>query len=264
MNNFFFGFLIAFSMYSKLPVPAIKWTKERMRYALCWFPGVGIVCGALLWFWLRLAVFWEIHPVLAGALGVVIPVFVTGGIHLDGFLDTLDARSSYAEREKKLEILSDPHTGAFAIIGFGVYMLLYTGALVQLYVDAAASGQWDVAEAFCLVFSLERACSGLSVVTFPCAKNSGLARIFSDSAQKNVTMAVLLLWIAGLCCGLAGIGWKELAAAGGTVLLVFVYYKKMADREFGGITGDLAGWFLQMAELAALLVLLGVSHSVKG
>ncbi len=261
MQTFFFGFLIAFSMYSKLPVPIVEWTKERMRYALCWFPAVGFVCGGLLWFWLRLAAHLTLHPVTAGCIASAIPVLLTGGIHLDGFLDTLDARSSYADREKKLEILSDPHIGAFAPIGFAVYILFYTGAMVQLYVDVLAKGNWTMAAAFCLVFSLERAFSGLSVVYFPCAKNSGLAKSFSDGAQKSVTKIVLLAWIAAIGCGLTLLGWRELAAVGSAVVLTFIYYGKMAKREFGGgITGDLAGWFLQTAELAALLVLTVVSH----
>ena len=43
------------------------------------------------------------------------------GIHLDGYADTIDAISSYGDREKKLQILKDPHTGAFAVIGLCVY-----------------------------------------------------------------------------------------------------------------------------------------------
>ena len=256
LKNVLYGGLIACSMYSKFPVPTVAWTKERMRYALCWFPLVGIFCGAAVWLWLRLSAFGQVHPVTAGCIGAALPVLLTGGIHMDGFLDTLDARGSYAEREKKLEILKDPHMGAFAVIGGMVYVLLYVGAMVQLYADAAAAGQWEGVKAFCLVFSLERAFSGMSVVSFPCAKDSGIARSFSDGAQKRVTRIVLLIWMAGTGAGAAAYaGVKEAAAAGSTVGLVFIYYGRMAKREFGGITGDLAGWFLQVAELMALLVL---------
>ena len=54
-----------------------------------------------------------------------LPVLVSGGIHTDGFIDTVDALSSYGDKEKKLEILKDPHTGAFAIIGAIMYYLLF-------------------------------------------------------------------------------------------------------------------------------------------
>lgn len=250
--NVLYGGLIAVSMYSKIPVPAVAWTKERMRYALCWFPAVGAVCGGCVWLWLKLAAQWGIAPAPAGCIGTAIPILLTGGIHLDGFCDTVDARHSYAEKEKKLEILSDPHIGAFALIGLGVYFLLYAGAMIQLYSDSLYLGQWKPAAAFCFVFSLERAFSGLSVVCFPCAKNSGLAKRFSDGAQKRVTRGVLLLWIGGITWGLAKVGLKELLVIGGSVFLIFGYYGRMAKKEFGGVTGDLAGWFLQTAELAAL------------
>ena len=43
--------IVALSMYSKIPVPQIEWNKQNMRYALCWFPAVGVVTGLLVWLW---------------------------------------------------------------------------------------------------------------------------------------------------------------------------------------------------------------------
>ena len=51
---------------------------------------------------------------------------------MDGFLDTVDARSSCQDRQRKLEILKDPHTGAFAVIGGGVYLLIYAAVFSTL------------------------------------------------------------------------------------------------------------------------------------
>ncbi len=73
-----------------------------------------------------------------GLAGTCIPILVTGGIHLDGLLDTVDAKSSYGDRKKKLAILADPHVGAFAIIGGSVYLLLYAACLIQLFTDGRA------------------------------------------------------------------------------------------------------------------------------
>ena len=63
--------------------------------------GIGDVLGATV-------VSWPIPAIL-------IPVLITGGIHLDGLLDTADALSSYKTKEEKLEILKDSHAGAFAL-----------------------------------------------------------------------------------------------------------------------------------------------------
>ena len=76
--------------------------------------------------------------------GVVLPVLLNGGIHMDGFLDVTDAKSSYGDREKKLEILKDPHTGAFAIIGGCVYFLIYYGAFGELPVESGSGHGGDL------------------------------------------------------------------------------------------------------------------------
>ena len=244
--------MIAFSMYSRIPVPQVQWTKERMKYAMCFFPLIGAVIGlmeygAILLF--RTMGF----SFLTQILPVVIPVAVTGGIHMDGLLDVIDAKSSHGETEKKLEILKDPHTGAFAIIGCGIYFLLYLAFFMEM--------RPVMIPAFCITFVITRALSGLSVVTFPMAKKSGLAAAFSDGAHKRVVGTVMVLYL-----GISFLGVWNLAGAGAALVvsaisfLVFLYYYCMSKREFGGITGDLAGYFLQILELALVMGLAVLSH----
>ena len=103
---------VAFAMFSAIPVPQFEWNEKNMRYAMCAFPLIGVVIGAAWCVCGALPL-----PGLAKAAGfALIPVWITGGIHLDGYADTCDALSSYGDREKKLEILKDPHCGAFAVI----------------------------------------------------------------------------------------------------------------------------------------------------
>ena len=261
MQTFFFGFLIAFSMYSKLPVPIVEWTKERMRYALCWFPAVGFVCGGLLWFWLRLAAHLTLHPVTAGCIASAIPVLLTGGIHLDGFLDTSDALGSWQEPEKRLEILKDSRAGAFAVIMGCVYFSLSLGVYTTIQDIALAVWRtgsfWDMKIVFqmAFVYMISRAFSGLAIVTRPMAKNTGLAAAFSDGAQKK-TVAVVMIGYLLICSG-ALIFLNPLPGVVCLAVGVFIYgyYCRMAQNKFGGVTGDLAGWFLQVSELCMLLAL---------
>ena len=95
---------VAFAMFSALPVPQFTWNSKNMRYALCAFPLIGGVIGAL---WSLCGALPLPDMIRAGGF-CLIPVLVTGGIHLDGYADTSDALSSYGDREKKLEILKDP------------------------------------------------------------------------------------------------------------------------------------------------------------
>ena len=108
--------IIAFAMYSKFPMPRVDWEKKALSWALCWFPLVGLAVGAVLWLWLALAGWLGFGAVFTAALALLLPIALSGGIHLDGFCDTCDALSSHQSRERKLEILKDSHTGAFAII----------------------------------------------------------------------------------------------------------------------------------------------------
>ena len=99
---------VAFAMFSALPVPRIDWNERNMRYAMAAFPLIGAVIGAL---WCVCGTL-PLPDMLRAAGFCLIPVAVTGGIHLDGYADTSDALSSYGDREKKLDILKDPHCGA--------------------------------------------------------------------------------------------------------------------------------------------------------
>ena len=98
-------------------------------------------------------------------------------------------------------------------------------------------------------FVLSRAMSGLGVASFPCAKKTGTLAMFSDAVQERVVMFclyVLLFAAAGWMCVLdPKLGTA--AVVGGW--LVFLGYYRMSMKQFGGITGDLAGFFVQICEL---------------
>ena len=72
--------IVAFSMYSKIPMPQITWTKENMKNTLCYFPLIGAVIGALLWLWYWLCGIAGFGVMLQAVVAVLIPVLVTGGI----------------------------------------------------------------------------------------------------------------------------------------------------------------------------------------
>ena len=117
--------IVAFSMYSRIPMPQFRWEDADTKYMLCFFPWVGAVIGAAVWFFTRLCDWLNIGLLCETFAGAAIPLLITGGFHADGFLDTSDALHSYQSRERKLEILKDSHVGAFAVIRFAIYGILY-------------------------------------------------------------------------------------------------------------------------------------------
>ena len=239
---------LSFAMFSAIPMPAkkIEWSEENMRYMLCTFPLVGVVIGAA-WLFVDFCFvrFGLELPALKAALLSLLPVLISGGIHLDGFCDTADALSSHADREKKLAILKDSHCGAFAVIYTAVYFLVYFACLFDM-------GKVELP--LCAVFALERQLSALSVATFPLAKSSGLVHTFATASAKKkvafVSATGFLLLSALLLVFFAYRG----AAVVLPCLLSFVFYYIFAKKEFGGITGDISGAFVQSCELVTIVV----------
>lgn len=243
--------IVAFSMFSALPMPKIDWNTRNMKYSLVAFPAIGAVIGLVMWAVSALVDLASIPGLLAGALFCIIPVLITGGIHIDGFADTIDALASHAEPAKKQEILKDPHVGSFAVIRLCCYFIL----LFAL---------WSVLPKYrplplLITFVLSRTLSGLAVATFPLAKNTGLAHTFATSADKkrvSKILAVLAIVLSVLLCLFDSCGIFMTAA----IWIVFRYYYSMCRRQFGGLSGDLAGWFLVRAEQWALIALLAAEY----
>ena len=229
---------VAFSMFSALPMPQIEWNEKNMRWSLCAFPLVGAVIGLGCWGWLRLCAALSLPELLRGAGLCLLPVLVTGGIHLDGYADTCDALASHAGIEKRQEILKDPHLGAFAAIRLCCYFL-------------AAFALCTVLEGIRLpacigLFCLSRSLSGFALTAFPLRPGSGLARSFADAADKKRARAILAMEaLASAALLILGGGSLAVLAAAATLLV----YRQIGVKGFGGLSGDLAGWFLQTAEL---------------
>ena len=182
MNQLWNSFKIAFSMYSRIPVPGSEWTKEHMKYTLCFFPAVGVIVGLLVICWSDFSRFLDFGMPARTAGLTLIPVIVTGGIHMDGFMDTADALGSFRGREKKLLILKDPHCGAFAVLSCVCYFLAYGGAVSEIGRGNLLILAWG--------FVLSRALSAFSIASFPMAKETGLAAAFSGAAHKKAVRGV--------------------------------------------------------------------------
>jgi adenosylcobinamide-GDP ribazoletransferase len=184
---------------------------------------------------------------LTAVLCVLVPIAITGGIHLDGFCDTCDALGSHQPREEKLQILKDSHVGAFALMGVACYLLLF----VALWAEVSVHDGSAVA-VLALIPVLSRTLSGLCAVTQQNARGSGLLATFTQAAALTRTRVVLVCWLIATAAGMVLSNWQAGLGAFIASGLMLAWYLRMAKREFGGITGDLEGWFLQLCELCAV------------
>lgn len=233
--------IIAFSTYSRIPMPQAAWTEENMRYTLAFFPLVGAAVGAVFWAVDGLCGLLGVGAILRAALLTAVPAVVTGGIHLDGYCDTVDALASHAPRERKLEILKDSSAGAFAVIWCCVWFLVYFALLTELgSAPTLAAG-----------FVLSRSLSALAVERLPSAR-AGMGASLKAGSRFPWWVLAGYLALYGGAAGLWGEPLAALAALAVSAVFYFVY-RSIALGQFGGFTGDLAGWFLQVCELLILM-----------
>lgn len=241
------SFIIAFSIYSKIPVPQFEWKEEDMKYMLCFFPWIGALIGGCVYFWNYLCGIFNLGAMCHILIGIAIPLMITGGFHVDGFMDTMDAFHSYQSKEKKLEILKDSHIGAFAVIMLVLYGLLYMGAFSEIM-------DKSLLRIVCGGFFLSRCLSGISVVSFQPAKKEGMLYLFADSSQKAIVKWIL--YLQSIAC-MAFMLWQSLYTGVMVVVaafLAYAYYYYRTKKEFGGITGDTAGYFVLICEVSMMIM----------
>ena len=250
---------VAFTTYSRIPMPVFEWKDEDMKYSMCAFPLTGVVLSALSFCVYHLLISLRAGNLLLSVVMTVLPLLYTGGIHMDGFMDTTDALCSYGDRAKKLDILKDPHIGAFAVIHALIYVLFSLALwneLIRLNVEGYAENML-----FYLVMTgyiMSRILSALAVVSFKKAKDEGMVSDISkaqDRKCRGILIGITTVFTALL---VACTGMYSLCVIAPSVF-TFLYYRRTSYRSFGGITGDLAGWFLQICELSILFTAVAVA-----
>jgi adenosylcobinamide-GDP ribazoletransferase len=231
---------IAFGLMTTLPFRLPDdWSAGDSGRASVWYPLVGLVIGALTWLtWKGSMLFFP--PLVAGILTLLAWVALTGGLHLDGLADCCDGLLASASMERRLEIMKDPHLGAFGVIGL-ILVLMLKGATLAILTPATSFG-------ILLAASLARWCI-LPAGLLPLARPGGMGADFSSGLQRSFIYvgAVLPMGLA-LVLGTRGI----LSLLAGLAAAALVLW--LAKSRIGGVTGDVFGMVVEVVETFVLLV----------
>lgn len=250
--DFLKSMVIAFSFFTTIPMPMIEWTEKRMRYVPLVLPIVGAVIGGLLFGLNKLLEILKTGNLLNAVLLSLFLLVITGGVHTDGLMDSADAYFSRREKEKKLEIMKDSRVGAFAVMALAAVLLLK----IAFFHEALSSGK-EIAVLLLFIPVISRTLQPSMLYLFPFAKEEGLAKMYGGELKKSLGILLGILFIA-LSAGifiLIGIRGLTIPA---TALLYYVFYYYSTKKNFGGITGDLLGAFLEISELLMIGALLFV------
>ncbi|HEY4392033.1 MAG TPA: adenosylcobinamide-GDP ribazoletransferase, partial [Paenibacillus sp.] len=180
--------LAAFQFLSRFPVRAeLDFTPELLKRSAKYYPLVGAAIGIVIWI---IGVVASLAlPVLPVSVILLIAwVWLTGGLHLDGWMDSADAFLSYRPREKMLEIMKDSRVGAMGVLAC-VLLLLFKMTLLAtllsrgLYVSGAAMMTAPV---------WSRWFMSLAMRHWPTARGGeGLAARFRGQSGKDTLLATL-------------------------------------------------------------------------
>ncbi len=229
-------------------MPHFAWKDEDMAESLTFFPLVGLGIGALITLLGRASSILHIPAAVSILLSLALPILITGGIHIDGFLDVEDALHCYGSAEEKHRILKDPHIGAFAVIGLLKWGLIDAAAVTAIWLHPGADTKTLMLYGLCFVVS--RCLSGLTALGFQKAKKEGM--LYEETKGKKrlpmVLLSLQMLAAIGLMAALDLLLTGLLIACFGAATLL---YRRLAYREFGGVSGDTAGFFLTTAEILA-------------
>ena len=229
----------AWAFLTRLPGGAHPETDQELGRSVPWFPVVGAVVGGLSG-----TVYWALHGPLGAPLAAVLAVaaaaVATGCFHEDGLADTADALGG-ASRERRLEIMKDSRVGAFGVLALVLSTLVRVFAVSSL---AATDGLIALVVAHMLGRTMAVAVMGVA----PAVAGTGLGHSYTAHLPRAWTVVAIVITSAA-AASLGLLGAVSLAAAASGAVLVGL----IAQRAFGGTTGDVLGATEQVAEMAVLL-----------
>ncbi len=243
MKQFINGFLLAVQFLTRVPVPfQCLWNKQTSRWALRSYPLVGLLLGLIIAF-----IFYLLQPHLSALmmtlLLITLWVGLTGGLHLDGWMDVADAVGSNAPLQKKWEIMKDPHVGSFGIIAL-LFLLIWKTILIYSLLTIDSGLIFSII----LIMATTRLCTVILLTMLPTAKKEGLAAVW----KANIKRTDLLYAIVPVV--IVVIYLDQFLILIPAYFLFVIFYGLWVMKAFKGINGDLLGTAIEGGELWGLMI----------
>jgi adenosylcobinamide-GDP ribazoletransferase len=223
--------------------------QTRLAQAARAFPLAGLVVGLLggVVYWIAVRI--GLSNPLAALLAVGATGAATGALHEDGWADFADGIGARGDRHRKLAAMKDSHIGSF-----GVLALIF-GTAIKIAAVAALKTPERVIPALIAAHALSRGVLPIIMRTIPLATSTGLGvmagRPTGSGVYSSLGLGLLIAFFAEFLPTALVIFIAAIVAA----LLI----GKIAQRQFGGYTGDVLGAAEQVAEVAVLVNLVSLT-----
>lgn len=239
----FRGLILAVQFLTRIPTPQVKdFHDDDIGRSAPWFPAVGLIVG------LAVAVPVELlsdRPQLAGLAGLVVWVWVTGALHIDGLGDVADALgASHRDPARYAAALKDPHMGAFGVVTVVLQ-------LIAKFVLLSEAAQQDLTWMIILIPAWARWVS-LALPRLTTSLQAGLGERFGG----QITWPTVAVWLVALSAA-SVLTAPTLLVAIPLAGLVALYW----HRRLGGVSGDGLGASTEIAETLLLIALIAPTLS---
>lgn len=240
--------------YSRLPVPALPFEPDPhampdFSRVVRMLPVAGALIALVPALVLAGTVWLALPAAMCAGLALAASAAATGAFHEDGLADTADGFGGGATRERKLDIMKDSRIGTYGTVAVVLSLGLRWAALTSILAGAGAG-----AAAACLVGAgaASRTAALWPLATLPAARDEGAAWAAGKPAPVNLTVAAILAVAFCIPAALSAAGPVRTAAALALAALAGFLTARLASRQVGGQTGDVAGAAQQVAEIAML------------
>ncbi len=272
MKNIIKSFFMCLSMFTILPCPYMEWDEKSSRHLMKFYPIIGFIIGVIWTGLYGLLSIVKCPLPLKSALIIIYPFVITGMIHLDGYCDVCDALLSRRDKEEKLRILKDSKIGAFAVGALFILFFLEFGAMLSFlqnnyteYFIMNSKLKYNeifkiliqrnsLLWVFIIIPILSRSLAGYFLLNKITIKESHLGSYFKKGTNfMDIWIMIISILLCSLIC-ISVLPFKYIILV---FIMIFVskFMVNKCVKEFGGVSGDVAGFVLVMAECSAYLVL---------
>lgn len=250
------GFLVALRLLTTIPAGKGEIKPKDQGSSLAYFPLIGLILGLILVI-SDIVLSFLLPSSVVNATLIIVLIFMTGALHLDGFIDTCDGAFTAKTPEERLKIMSDTRVGAFGVVGVIALLLLKYAALSNL-AGMLGALRWP---ALLLMPVVARWAIVYAVYSFPYAKKEGMGLAFKRNARwPGFLVATLLMVVIVVAVDIVGVATGLLER---TLLELFIFTAAtwlvasvvgfFLRRRLGGLTGDNYGAIAEISEVAFIM-----------
>lgn len=239
---------ICFSMYTTIPMPQVKWAENSIKYVFYVLPICGLALGIFEHLLYMLSLYLNISSILYACLSTALIILFTGGIHLDGYIDTVDAIFCHGDIEKRKQVLSDAHVGAFAVIYSIIYIIILFGSFENMYSKGIVSYFLILPFIISRVFVIF-----LVILIRPISKKGLLYTLLPKGNKRGLFIYALLLVFIIIFFSYLLVDYKFAIILLLILIIISIILYRYFNKAFTGISGDLAGFSICLYEAMSIL-----------